>query len=65
MRRLGHRGIEKIVNSIASGHFLEGEALPGEQALAAFLEVSRPTMREIAWAFMITEGRRCRPAPLP
>nr|WP_275433342.1 FadR/GntR family transcriptional regulator [Corynebacterium imitans] len=43
-------GIEKLVNSIASGHFPEGQALPGEQALAEFLEVSRPTMREVVRA---------------
>lgn len=51
MRRdLVTEGIEKMVNSIASGHFPEGEALPGEQALADFLEVSRPTMREVVRA---------------
>ena len=51
MRRdLVSEGIEKMVNSIASGHFPEGEALPGEQSLAEFLEVSRPTMREIVRA---------------
>ncbi|CAM4325756.1 MULTISPECIES: FadR/GntR family transcriptional regulator [Corynebacterium] len=51
MRRdLVTAGIEKLVNAIASGHFPEGQALPGEQGLADFLEVSRPTMREVVRA---------------
>lgn len=40
-------GIEEMLAAIAEGTFAEGQALPSEQPLAEFLDVSRPTMREI------------------
>ncbi|WP_301924886.1 FadR/GntR family transcriptional regulator [Corynebacterium glaucum] len=40
-------GVEKVIGAIADGIFKEGEALPSEQALADYLEISRPTMREV------------------
>ncbi|WBT09005.1 FadR/GntR family transcriptional regulator [Corynebacterium sp. SCR221107] len=41
------QGIERIMDAIANGTFQPGQALPPEANLAAFLEVSRPTMREV------------------
>ncbi|ARU47047.1 FadR/GntR family transcriptional regulator [Corynebacterium silvaticum] len=41
------QGIEKIMDAIADGTFRPGDALPPETNLAAYLEVSRPTMREV------------------
>lgn len=36
-----------MLDGIASGDFRVGEALPAEADLASYLEVSRPTMREV------------------
>ncbi|AKE42221.1 putative transcriptional regulator [Corynebacterium kutscheri] len=40
-------GVDRIMQSIANGEFQPGQALPSEANLAAFLDVSRPTMREV------------------
>ncbi|MDO5031866.1 FadR/GntR family transcriptional regulator [Corynebacterium sp.] len=40
-------GVYRLLDEIVAGTFPEGEALPGEIKLAEYLEVSRPTSREI------------------
>ncbi|AIG64744.1 GntR family transcriptional regulator [Corynebacterium atypicum] len=41
------QGIDRMLDGIAAGDFRPGEALPAEAELAAYLDVSRPTMREV------------------
>ncbi|RJF43871.1 FadR family transcriptional regulator [Actinomyces sp. 2119] len=38
--------VEKVLDAVANGIFVEDEPLPAEAELARFLRVSRPTMRE-------------------
>ncbi|WP_304325037.1 FadR/GntR family transcriptional regulator [Corynebacterium frankenforstense] len=44
---LVEQGIDRMLDGISSGDFTYGEALPPEAELAAYLDVSRPTMREV------------------
>ncbi|MCZ9310035.1 FadR/GntR family transcriptional regulator [Corynebacterium uberis] len=41
------QGIDRILAQIADGTWAEGAALPPESQLAEYLDVSRPTMREV------------------
>lgn len=41
------QGIARMLDGIADGDFVVGQALPAEADLAAYLDVSRPTMREV------------------
>ncbi len=41
------QGIDRMMDGIANGDFVVDQALPAEADLAAYLEVSRPTMREV------------------
>ncbi|WP_080796818.1 FadR/GntR family transcriptional regulator [Corynebacterium pacaense] len=48
MRRdLVSQGIDRMLDGIAAGEFTVGTPLPAEADLAAYLDVSRPTMREV------------------
>ena len=41
------QGVNRLLDAIIAGEFAPGEALPNESNLAQYLEVSRPTMREV------------------
>ncbi|MDO5372259.1 MAG: FadR/GntR family transcriptional regulator [Corynebacterium glutamicum] len=41
------QGVDRMLDGIAGGDFVVGQAFPAEADLAAYLEVSRPTMREV------------------
>lgn len=41
------QGVDRIMQAIADKEFELGQAIPGEAKLAEFLDVSRPTMREV------------------
>ncbi|WP_227486252.1 GntR family transcriptional regulator [Corynebacterium aurimucosum] len=40
-------GIDRLMQAIADKEFELEQAIPGEAKLAEFLDVSRPTMREV------------------
>lgn len=41
------QGVDRLLGAIIRGEFVAGDALPNESNLAQYLEVSRPTMREV------------------
>src|SRR3954449_4469078 len=45
-RRTFEEAAEQIAEKVRSGELRAGDKLPGERALAAQMEISRPTLRE-------------------
>lgn len=41
------QGVDRLLGAIVRGEFVAGDALPNESNLAEYLDVSRPTMREV------------------
>src|SRR5256885_1720064 len=62
-RRTFEEAAEQIAEKVRAGELRAGDKLPGERALAAQMEISRPTLRE-AIAVLVEAGRPAlRPGP--
>ena len=45
-RKSFEEAVEQIADAVRAGDLRQGDRLPSERALAAALEISRPTLRE-------------------